>query len=321
MTFIKCQNGGRKMSKKIFSLLPVICMLFCLSACGTTETSSNPTNTPFESQTNATQDNNENASSGGNNQVSSNIEDSKENVNSQVFSNIEETKENHTTQTSTNQSKPTNSTNPSTHTHSFSNATCISPKKCSCGATSGKALGHKWTEANCKAPKTCSVCKTIDGDKGKHEYSENTGICYICNEKDANFKFKALENTGKWIYSFNKTDIYEGNILVVFTFDFSVPGISWMVLGKEATPEEASNESIYTYDYNGKTYISLGGNGEYMEYEENGSEVTATYTGSYDEPKIYFKRTANDTLKIIGIDKEFPYEEHFVIGVEIKTSN
>ena len=45
---------------------------------------------------------------------------------------------------------------------------CISPKKCSCGATSGKALGHKWTEANCKAPKTCSVCKTIDGDKGKH---------------------------------------------------------------------------------------------------------------------------------------------------------
>lgn len=38
------------MSKKLIALSLAICMLFCLSACGTTETSSNQINTPPESQ-------------------------------------------------------------------------------------------------------------------------------------------------------------------------------------------------------------------------------------------------------------------------------
>ena len=34
-----------------------------------------------------------------------------------------------------------------THTHSYSDATCTEPAKCSCGATKGSALGHtKWSE-------------------------------------------------------------------------------------------------------------------------------------------------------------------------------
>ncbi len=36
-----------------------------------------------------------------------------------------------------------------THTHSFSNATCTEPKKCSCGATEGSALGHNYQNGKC----------------------------------------------------------------------------------------------------------------------------------------------------------------------------
>ena len=65
------------------------------------------------------------------------------------------------------------------HTHSFSQATCTSPAKCSCGQTEGKALGHKWTAATCKTPKTCSVCGATEGNVGQHKYDGN-GKCTVC---------------------------------------------------------------------------------------------------------------------------------------------
>ena len=34
---------------------------------------------------------------------------------------------------------------PPVHTHSYSAATCTTPPTCSCGATSGTALGHSWS--------------------------------------------------------------------------------------------------------------------------------------------------------------------------------
>ena len=37
----------------------------------------------------------------------------------------------------------------SSHTHSYSEATCTSPEKCSCGATKGTALGHSYSEKSC----------------------------------------------------------------------------------------------------------------------------------------------------------------------------
>lgn len=146
------------MSKKLISLLLAICMLFCLSACGTTETSSNPTNTPSESQTDTMKDNDENTFSEENSQVSSNIEESKENYTTQ-------------TQPSTNQSKPTSNPSQPTHTHSYSNASCTSPKKCACGATAGTALGHQFSSATCTSPQICSRCGTTSGNALGHSYS------------------------------------------------------------------------------------------------------------------------------------------------------
>ncbi len=36
-----------------------------------------------------------------------------------------------------------------THTHSFSEPTCITPKKCSCGVVEGNALGHNYNAGKC----------------------------------------------------------------------------------------------------------------------------------------------------------------------------
>lgn len=135
-------------------------MLFCLSACGTTETSSNPTDTLSKSQTDTAQDADENTLR----------EES-----SQISSNTEEIKENDTqTQTPVSQSKPTSTTNQPTHTHNYSNATCTSPKKCSCGATAGTALGHQFSTATCTSPQICSRCGATNGNALGHNYSDAT---------------------------------------------------------------------------------------------------------------------------------------------------
>ena len=59
-----------------------------------------------------------------------------------------------------------------THTHSYSGATCTSPKKCSCGATSGSALGHSYSiAATCTSAAKCSRCSSTSGSPLGHSYS------------------------------------------------------------------------------------------------------------------------------------------------------
>ena len=71
------------------------------------------------------------------------------------------------------------------HVHSFRDATCTSPKTCSCGATEGEANGHEWKDANCSDPKTCTVCGTTSGSTAAHDFSE--GKCTICGKNDPDF--------------------------------------------------------------------------------------------------------------------------------------
>lgn len=50
------------------------------------------------------------------------------------------------------------------HEHTFSDATCESPKTCTeCGETEGTALEHNWLEATTEKPKTCSLCGLTEG--------------------------------------------------------------------------------------------------------------------------------------------------------------
>lgn len=156
------------MSKKLISLLIAVCILFCLPACGTTETGKNANNTPSESKTDTTQNTDKSTLTGPeNNEISTKPENNGESTNT------ESSKESNTapTQAPQNQTKPANSANQPVHTHSYSNATCTSPKKCSCGATAGTALGHQFSSATCTSPQICSRCGATSGNSLGHSYS------------------------------------------------------------------------------------------------------------------------------------------------------
>lgn len=76
------------------------------------------------------------------------------------------------------------------HTHSFSSATCTTPKTCSCGATEGKANGHSWKDATCSDPKTCTVCGTTSGLTAGHNFSN--GKCTTCGKADPNYNHETM---------------------------------------------------------------------------------------------------------------------------------
>ena len=89
----------------------------------------------------------------------------------------------------TESSKPAESSKPTEHTssahiHSYSGATCTEPAKCSCGATSGEALGHVFGNASCTEPAKCSRCGITSGSAKGHSWIAATysapKTCSVC---------------------------------------------------------------------------------------------------------------------------------------------
>ena len=92
--------------------------------------------------------------------------------------------------------------------HSYSEATCTEPAKCTlCGETSGwqlghdfvnttctqngacsrcgeseAAFGHSWVEATCQSPKRCTTCNATEGSKGSHNFVD--AECTICGKEN-----------------------------------------------------------------------------------------------------------------------------------------
>ncbi len=181
------------MPNKLIPLLLTVCMLFCLSACGLTATNSNTTDTPTELNADTAQDNdqittttseNEEVLSDAGNTKEDNIIQTKELESQRDTDKIASSKpkkkkkfsvakenDNTTQQTQINQSKTSSAAKKNAHIHSYSNATCTSPKKCSCGATAGIALGHQFTSATCTSPQICSRCGITKGKVLGHKYS------------------------------------------------------------------------------------------------------------------------------------------------------
>lgn len=97
----------------------------------------------------------------------------------------------------------------SQHTHTFSNATCTTPKKCTvCGETSGNPLGHNWSNATCTTAKKCSICGETIGNALGHNYSN--GACLNCNATDPNYaQYTIIYNAnGGWGETVNSTHLY-----------------------------------------------------------------------------------------------------------------
>lgn len=89
-----------------------------------------------------------------------------------------------------------------THTHNYSAATCLSPAKCSCGATTGNALEHKYVNFK------CSLCGNVRPNSEIDRLKE-----YILENGEAKGSFTNIY----WYDKYNTNSIsYDANENVVY---------------------------------------------------------------------------------------------------------
>lgn len=171
------------MKRRFFAMLLSVCMLMGFASCDRTATEVNIDNNI---------DNN----------IDSNIENDVNNKNQQGDTDVEfneidnyvgsSTKENTTNSVEPTQKQEISTKQPiqpsvtsqsTAHVHSYLNATCTSPKKCSvCGETSGSSLGHSYSDATCTSAKKCIRCGMTSGSALGHNYTNNK--CSRCGKVD-----------------------------------------------------------------------------------------------------------------------------------------
>ena len=95
---------------------------------------------------------------------------------------VEKTEKQIVTQKTQGATKTKTAASKKAHAHKYSAATCTSPKKCSCGATIGTALGHSYSAATCTSPKKCTRCGKTSGSALGHNYVNNK--CTRCGKTD-----------------------------------------------------------------------------------------------------------------------------------------
>ena len=169
-----------------------------------------------------------------------------------------------------------------THTHSFSNATCTEPKKCSCGATEGNALGHSYSN----------------------------GVCTVCGAKDPNFvSFTSVKTkAGNWKLQFLSGKTLYDISLYLCGPDGKLSAQYGIGDPLESLPEDMQKDLIanhpeYCISFNGKQYYVGRGDGDDIKtVVEDGATVTVTDMGGY---KLVLTRTAENSLTVKSADSSF----------------
>ena len=93
------------------------------------------------------------------------------------------------------------------HTHSYSNATCTAPAKCSCGATEGEALGHSFNNGS------CTRCGFVKFETLKFSGSNQGIIAEDINLPQGQYRvlisFEGTTEYGGWLNVHLNGDSYE----------------------------------------------------------------------------------------------------------------
>ena len=180
---------------------------------------------------------------------------------------------------STTETKPNNpTTSKPVHKHSFSAATCTEPKKCSCGAVEGAALGHDYMD----------------------------GVCTRCNAKDPNYKplTSVLEKQGSWKlkYLHNK-ELYSVSITICNPGkDFAGVGIGDPL---STLPDDMQSDPDIKQcceEFNGEYYYVGRGDGDDIKPSVEGNTVTLTDSSGN---KLVLTRTGENTLKCASAPNSF----------------
>ena len=334
---------GENKMKKALAIILSICFVLCLTACNRDETTSdvasdNSQFTSAQTQTNTSDEasnhpetnnpnnskvpngsSNPSGSNGSGNNTSSGTKNSNGTTSS---SNANDTNSSNSLSNS-NGTNGTNNSGAPTHTHSYSNATCTQPKKCSCGATSGSALGHKWQDATCKAPKTCSVCKITEGNKAEHVLEGTT--CKWCKQvvvvsptllKNRNYEFYKLID-----YPFEEEGLSGTIALYTASVDFSGNRepiyFDGMYHEGELNPNYPA-EAPQPIFYKNKYYFPNTNLGPFDSQKSiSGNRIVLTFTEHNAQMKIEFELLSNDTLKVVSmknISQTDPCKFNFSVG-------
>ena len=143
--------------------------------------------------------------------------------------------------------------------HSYTQATCTTPKTCTlCGNTDGSATGHKYTAATCTTPKTCTVCAETTGSVAGHTWKDATCTeperCTVCKETGA-------DAHGHWML-FTKcrhsSCDYTDYSCIAGTYanigGYGVPVGTTTMVDVDVTNVSVSNSGEFCFTFNGKKY-------------------------------------------------------------------
>ena len=172
--------------------------------------------------------------------------------------------------------------------HAYADATCTAPKTCTkCGATEGQPAGHTFANATCTAPKTCTKCGTTEGQPTGHSL---TATCTGCGQ--ANEGFRELVGNFEWSYVEGKAGdeeivlrfygfYKEGNQIIVNVANERYATLAALAADQEKTvevlrAEYEEMEMIRTYFGTEYGYNGWGVSFDQITFVEDGNTVTLT---------------------------------------------
>ena len=172
--------------------------------------------------------------------------------------------------------------------HAYADATCTAPKTCTkCGATEGQAAGHTFANATCTAPKTCTKCGTTEGQPAGHSL---TATCTGCGQ--TNEGFRELVGNFEWSYVEGKAGdeeivlrfygfYKEGNQIIVNVANERYATLAALAADQERPVEEIraeyeEMEMIRTYFGTEYGYNGWGVSFDQITFVEDGNTVTLT---------------------------------------------
>lgn len=313
--------------KKIILLLLVATLVFAFSACGKNKDTTVKEDTNKTTEQIQTDENDDDSQTESSNKLENNSSNEQSSVDSKTDTN--NTTTNNNSNKNNNQSngngtttKPTTNSQTNTHKHSFSAATCTQPKKCSCGATEGSALGHKWVDATCTTLKTCSVCKATSGSALGHNYDID-GVCTRCKAEDPDFTYPTVSSMGgAWKYVFESDD--EMGHSVYFHdcyFDYgNSKGVFWVggcgYLLEEDFREYFGEEYVDPRDIivwnNQRYYLNDAGSvfGNKATYYETNDTIKITF----EDKEMILQRVSTNTIKVKYVEEGFFGSRYFPVN-------
>jgi len=180
------------------------------------------------------------------------------------------------------------------HSHSYTiPATCTSPARCKCGATSGPALGHSWIAGNCISRARCQRCNA-QGSFGAHQWTNN--ICIKCHniniENLLDVSFTKGEGNFLWL-----TYDHSANV------DFSATGFVLYPDGNSSasTGLTIANNDGSTTNWNGRPYMGWTFSKE-LSYETGRLNINTGSLSVWNNPRVEFILEIVDDVYYAGDD-------------------